>query len=216
MKSLVILLFAASCVFSEELDLPADFEADPARPQDALLLSANRKYSKEKEAVRAKYRERLASVLEHADAIEICRLDFDTIAKIPDGQDQAFFPIKPYDCFSRILARKVLAGEDLLNCRTAMVELLKAPSAGEGAWCHYPIHGIQFLRKGEVLFQSSFCWKCCNFYVAYPDDDRASWVGIAADGLKDLLMEQLPIPQSELDRFDRDQGRREPADEEKK
>ncbi len=47
-------------------------------------------------------------------------------------------------------------------------------------------------------------------------DGIGSWCVIGSDGIQKFLEKQLPIPQSELDRFEKDQGGGKPADVEKK
>ncbi len=44
----------------------------------------------------------------------------------------------------------------------------------------------------------------------------ASWCGIQSDGIQKFLDQQQPIPQSELDRFEKDQTGAKSDDEEKK
>jgi hypothetical protein len=46
-------------------------------------------------------------------------------------------------------------------------------------------------------------------------EGSASWCGIGSDGIQKFLEAQLPIPQSELDRFEKDQGGGKPDAERK-
>lgn len=182
------------------------------------MSEARADYYKGELELAARYRAKLAEVLKLSDAVEIYRLDFSMADEVPEGKENDFFPIKPYEQMAEILARKCLKGEELEACRKATAELLKVPDDSGGAFCHYPIHAVRFLRGEEIVFESSFCWKCSNYYVTFPNnaDGSASWCGIGSDGIQKFLEKHLPIPQSELDRFDKDQGRGEPADEEKK
>lgn len=211
LKILGVWTIAVTCVLGDD-------PPPPPTPLENALSEASSDYYKGEEELATKYRAKLAEILTLADAVEIYRLDFSMAGEVQEGKESDFFPIKPYDQMSEILARKRLTGEDLETCRKAAVELLKAPETWGGALCHYPIHGVRFLRGKEIMFESSFCWKCSNYYVTFPNnvEGGASWCGIYNDGIRKFLETQLPIPQSELDRFDKEQGGGKPADEEKK
>lgn len=187
-------------------------------PVETALSEARSEYHEGEQELMKSYRAKLAAILDLADAVEIYRLDFSMAGEVAEGRENDFFPIKPYRKVSEILARKPLAGEDLEACRKATAELLRAPEDSGGAFCHFPIHGVRFLRGEEIVFESSFCWKCGNYYVTFPNNVQgtASWCGIDSDGIEKFLGKQLPIPQSELDRFDKDRGGKKPADEGKK
>lgn len=203
-----------ACLFGEEQD---DVFLPPTTVERALV-EAMREHSKADQELVRRYRAKLAEILNLADAIEIYRLNFVTVDGLPEERENEFFPIKPYGKASEILARKHLSGEELNACRKATAELLLASKTWEGAYCHYPIHGLRFLKGKEVVFETSFCWKCRSYYVTFWDDEEgsASWCLIASDGIQKFLETQLPIPQSELDRFDKEQGGGKPANEEKK
>lgn len=213
-KTALVWIMVLACLFGEE---PEGVFPEPT-PVEKALSEASSDYYKGEEELAKRYRAKLAEILNLADAVEIYRLDFSMAGEVPEGKESDFFPIKPYGQMSEILARKRLNGEDLEACRKATAELLRVPENSGGAFCHYPIHGVRFLRGEEVVFESSFCWKCSNYYVTLPNDKEgsASWCGIDSDGIRKFLEKQLPIPQSELDRFDKDQGRGKPADEKTK
>ncbi len=211
MKILFVWIIAVTCVMGDD-------PPPPPTPLEIALSEAKSDYYKGEEKLATSYRARLADLLSHADSVEIYRLDFSMAGKREEGRESDFFPIKPYGEVSEILARKRLTGEDLNACRKVAGELLRAPETWGGALCHYPSHGVRVLKGKEVVFESSFCWKCSNYYVTFPNnaEGSASWCVIATDGIQRFLEEQLPIPQSELDRFDKDQGGGKPDDEEKK
>jgi len=104
------------------------------------------------------------------------------------------------------LDRKTLTGDAIVQCRNHTVSLLKEPYL-PGAMCHFPIHGLRLFRGGELIFETSLCWHCSNYYLEYPDDyDEASWVGFGTNGIEAFLKKELPIPQSEIDRFNAEYG----------
>ena len=117
----------------------------------------------------------------------------------------------PYKSFSQILQRKKLAGDAVGACRKAVVELLREEDDwGGGAMCHFPIHAVRLFRGDELIFQTSLCWKCDNYFIEYPDDfESATWVGFSKTGIETFLNKELPIPKSEIERFDAKYGRKE-------
>jgi hypothetical protein len=204
-RCLLLLGAAGCCLMAEELDLPEGMEVDPAEsPVGYLKLTANRKFNQEVLVAQANFRARLADILAHADAVEIFLLDPGIGEELPKGQEDKFFPIRPYGHFVKIIERRRLVGEPFEACRRATAELLRVREDSGGAFCHYPIHGVRFLRGDEVVYESSFCWLCQNYYVKFPSDEdgRASWVGIGNEALKGFLNKELPIPREILQRFD--------------
>jgi hypothetical protein len=213
-KAALVWIMVLACLCGEE----QDDVFRPRTPVEEAWFDAVYEHSKADQELVRRYRAKLAEILKLADAVEIYRLNFMTEDGIPEERENDFFPIKPDGKASEILARKRLSGEELDECRKATAELLKAPDTWEGAYCHYPIHGLRFLKGKEVVFETSFCWKCRSYFVTFWDDEEgsASWCLIASDSIQKFLEKQLPIPQAELDRFDKDQGRGKPDDEEKK
>ncbi len=69
-----------------------------------------------------------------------------------------------------------------------------------GAMCHYPIHAIRVWSGEHLIFHTSFCWMCGNFYFEYPDF-TVRWTGIQGTKLKEVVNELMPIPQEVIDRF---------------
>ncbi len=209
MKLFFLLLLLPLLAIAEEFDLPDDFEADPKRPDIPHSFSATRKYYKEKSDIQARYRARLAEALKHADGAEILLLSFTPVKTIPEGEDEKYFPILPYDSHAEILDRKRIHEEKVVKGRDATVKLLQEKEdLGGGAFCHFPIHGIRLYRGEDLIFQTSLCWECANYYIEYPDDfETASWVGFDGKPLKEFLMKEMPIPESEINRFESQYGR---------
>lgn len=203
---LLLLLLIPAFLHADELDLPEGFEPDANRPDVPLSFSATRKYLKEKEQIQTKYRERFADALKHTDGAEILLLSFTLERGIPEGAEEDYLLISPYGSYSKVLHRKKLTGQSLTQCRDLTGKLLREPYLA-GPLCHFPIHGVRLYRGEELIFETSLCWHCSNYFLEYPDDyDEASWVGFGSDELERFLKTELPIPQSEIDRFNAKYG----------
>jgi hypothetical protein len=186
------------------------------------LMSAERSYSEALDRAQINYRRELAVALKAADKIELFLLDFEPTASPDAKYDSAWairlpkdaFPIIPYQSQSRILSRKVLTADE----RQLLLPPLQATVGVEkntyGAMCHFPIHGIRAWVGKEILFQTSVCWHCSNFYVEYPIGG-ALWTGLSTPDLKLICERLLPIPQKEIDRFNKKYGESEKKDQRK-
>ncbi len=204
----LILLLAPALLCAEELDLPNGFEVEKERPDVPHSFSALRKYYKEKDDIQGRYRVRFSEALKYADAAEVLLLSFTPDREIPEGKESEYLLISPYGSYSKIIERKKLTGESLTECRSKTVKLLQEPYLA-GPLCHFPIHGIRLFRGEKLIFETSLCWHCSNYFIRYPDDfDEASWVGFASDDLEKFLKKELPIPQSEIDRFNAKYGKK--------
>ncbi|WP_395741846.1 hypothetical protein [Prosthecobacter sp.] len=187
----------------EPLDLPKGFKPDPARPEGDESLSANRKFFKAKKAIEADYRARLADIISHANRVELVLLDFEPTSDLEKIPEPDRFAISPSNSSTRIL-RRITPKPDIADlAKQHFQRLLRTRDDHEGgAWCHMPVHGVRFFKDDHLLFQTSLCWTCHNYFVTYPDDDEtATWVGLEDEGLKKFMLEQLPIPEEELRRF---------------
>ena len=205
MRILIFLLIPV-IISAEELDLPDSFKSEVDRPDIPHSFSALRKFYKEKEGIQRKYRVRFSEALKHADSAEVLLLSFTTDRDIPKGKESEYMSISPYGSYSKILQRKKLREESLIECLKKTVNLLQEPHL-RGPLCHFPIHGIRLYRDEELIFETSLCWHCSNYFIMYPDDhDKASWVGFASDKLEQFLKKELPVPQSEIDRFNAKYG----------
>lgn len=189
----------------EPLDLPKGVEPNPAHPEADERLSANRKFFKAKRVAQADYRARLADILQHANRVELLLLDFE-LAADPDKLSEAErFEVTPYKSATRIL-RRVSAKPDITKLAIHHFQrLLRTREDYEGGpMCHMPIHGVRFFKNDDLLFETSLCWTCSNYFVAYPDDyETASWVGLSDAELKQFMLKQVPIPQIEIERFEK-------------
>lgn len=187
----------------EPLDLPDGMKQNPDQPEQDERLSANRKYYKAMDAARADYRGRLADILQHANRVELLLLDFEFVKEANSVAPTERFDVSPYQKVARILQTVKATPEMLVEARQHFQRLLKTRNDfGGGAFCHEPVHGVRFFKDDTLLFQTSLCWGCGNYFVTYPDDhDTATWVGMHDADLEAFFMSKVPIPEELLERF---------------
>jgi hypothetical protein len=76
---------------------------------------------------------------------------------------------------------------------------------GRQAACHYPIYGLRFLGGESLLYETSICWLCNNYYAK--SDGGYNWMGFPGDlpkgqpspsatQLRRFLESQIPIPET--------------------
>lgn len=193
-------------LFAHEQELTYDSKIEKEPPYVSLGLSANRKYFKEKDEIQNRYRAQFSEILKQANSAEVLLLSFSLEKKISKGRENEYLFISPYNSYSKILEKKKLNKESFSQCRSKTIKLLQSPQLAEPL-CHFPIHGIRFFHNEELIFETSLCWHCSNYFFWYPDDfHEASWVGFKGDSLETFLKKELPIPQSEIDRFEAKYG----------
>jgi hypothetical protein len=170
------------------------------------LSETESRFYEAKSKIQSDYRRDLAAVLAKGDRIDVYLLDFETEDTPSDflfwdtRLEEDEFPIIPYGSKSKILKRSTLSAEQKLEFMPKLQEVVGIQGEIDGgAFCHFPIHGVRVYAGDTIIFQSSFCWKCNNFSVSYPD--RPAWVAIRGAGLFEVFSKLMPIPQSELDRF---------------
>lgn len=163
----------------------------------------------ELEAETLKHRKALSDTLTASMEMEVYLLDFEMTdvadaeknrtwyKRLPSNQ----FPILPYGFASTILKRKTLSAEEKALLLPSLQQTLSAPHSGGGAACHYPIHGIRIWGEGDLIFQTSFCYQCSNFYMVHSSSE-AGWLGLTDPNFQKIMEQLMPIPQAELDRFD--------------
>ncbi|WP_050029304.1 hypothetical protein [Verrucomicrobium sp. BvORR034] len=194
------------------LSLGGNAFAQEALP--AKLEKAESAYFHDQDIARKNYRKALAAALDDAVRAEIYLLDFETVA-LPKKSDDLFastppipadtFVIAPYQATSKILKRRLIKGADLAKLLPHLKQTVGVEENTSGAMCHFPIHGIRVWDKDyRILFESSFCYKCSNFFITYPNyrDGSPQWTGLTEKEFEQVMIELMPIPQSELDRFD--------------
>lgn len=125
------------------------------------------------------------------------------------GDDVEYFPIKPNGTLSKVLQRKILDKKAMGILRQGVVDLLQQPDRDTSPWCHYPIHAIRLADKNNnVIFETSVCYACGNYFLRYPDEFKeASWIDFKSEILEAFWKKEMPIPQTEIDRFKAKHGR---------
>ena len=110
------------------------------------------------------------------------------------------FPVRPYGVHAGILAHKTISGDACNDFREAWRSL--AFDRLGGAMCHYPAYGIRLYRGDDLLFETTICWECQNFYVPRYDSGKQrytyGWYGFASDYNAKMLLKlfrsHLPHP----------------------
>lgn len=180
----------------------------------AKLEKAETAYFRDQEIAKKNYRKALAVVLDDAARAEIYLLDFEVV-HLPKKSGDPFesappipantFVIAPYHATSKILKSRLIKGAELGKLLPHLKQTVGVEENTYGAMCHMPIHGIRVWDKDHhILFESSFCYKCSNFFITYPNYRGGSpqWTGLSQKEFEKVMTELMPIPQSELDRFE--------------
>ncbi|MDV6028774.1 MAG: hypothetical protein F9B45_01405 [Phycisphaera sp. RhM] len=110
------------------------------------------------------------------------------------------FPVHPYDIDADIHAHVSITGPDCDKLRMAW-QSMTFDRLG-GAFCHLPVYGFRLFRGDDLLFETTVCWECQNFYVPRYDSEKKrhvhGWYGFANDdhakSLLKLFRSHLPHP----------------------
>ena len=122
---------------------------------------------------------------------------FDDAPKDPIPPNKAF-PIRPYDAQARIIGTATLSGRDV----DSICETWRSMSFDKwaSAFCHYPVYGLRFYRDDKLLFETSICWECSNFFIPdvsdaepgdFGPDTDFQWYGFKKNKISDKLLEDL-------------------------
>lgn len=121
--------------------------------------------------------------------------------EIERESEKGTFPVRPYGRNADILKHKTLTGSSCGDLRKLWQDLTFDRYAG--AFCHQPVYGLRFYRGTSLLFETTVCWKCQNFYLPRYDHQKRTfvhgWHGFKNDShakaLLKLLRSELPHPQ---------------------
>ncbi|WP_182868000.1 hypothetical protein [Stieleria mannarensis] len=110
------------------------------------------------------------------------------------------FPVRPYGVHADIHAHVSITGGDCARIRRAW-QSLSFDRLG-GAFCHTPAYGMRLYRDDALLFETTICWECQNFYVPRYDAQKRQishgWYGFANDDHAKALLKlfQSLLPHS--------------------
>ncbi|MEK7950164.1 hypothetical protein [Luteolibacter soli] len=179
------------------------------------ISEAESRFYEAKSKIDSDYRRDFAEALSKGETIEVYLLDFETERTPSDflywdtRLEEDEFPIIPYGAKSKILKRAILTDDQKRDFLPKLQKVIGVQGdVGGGAFCHMPIHGVRITAGEKIIFQSSFCWKCGNFAFTYPD--RPAWIEIHGSEIAEAFNKLMPIPQSEIDRFESKYGKKSP------
>jgi hypothetical protein len=152
------------------------------------------------------YRQALGEAILSATRCEVYLLDFDIPhvkkeAPFDDPSDDDHFPIRPYSAETKILKKRELKKDEFQKLLPSLVQTVSVIENTFGALCHMPIHGIRVYDDDVLIFETSICYGCGNFFISYPSGG-AGWVSLSTADLKKVMTELMPIPEAELKRFE--------------
>jgi hypothetical protein len=141
--------------------------------------------------------ELLVKQLTRTDRVEVYLLDPSF-----EAQTAWTFPVPSQRPETDIVDSRSLAGESMTRILALWTELLEQKE-GYQLHCHYPIHGLRFYGVEGMLFETSVCWVCNNFYTE--TGGRFVWIGMPGDSpthpendcrrrFRQAIESLLPIP----------------------
>lgn len=179
------------------------------------LDKAESAYYKDLNIANKNYRKALAAALDDAVQAEIHLLDGEVVPLPKENNDPSektpldpttTFVVAPYHSTTKILKSRLVEGPELAKLLPHLKQTVGVEENTHGALCHEPIHGIRVWDKDHrILFESSFCYKCGNFYITYPNygDSSAQWTGISQKEFVKIMIELMPFRQAEVDRSEK-------------
>lgn len=152
------------------------------------------------EKVDRDFRTAVAGTFQFADRVDVFLLDYSIgkdLAYKPKVGDETF-PIRPYQKETKILKKREVPTKEIQQWCVAVTKTITSEKKfSGGALCHMPIHGLRIYARNELLFETSICWHCRNYYF---ETDWQSLTEDAAD-LRKLLEAHMPVPEEEKARF---------------
>jgi hypothetical protein len=115
---------------------------------------------------RAYYEYRIRGVtssLPAIDRVEVFHLRGTGLRESDPANATDGFPIRPYRSYSHILGQTTLFGADA----QALASLWRSQRFDWGvqALCHYPAYGFRYYSGSKLIFETSVCYRCNNFYT---------------------------------------------------
>lgn len=189
------------------------FAAQAQQNIGAGVSKADDAYRVGMQKLRSEYRKAFADAISSTTKIEVYLLDFEStnVRGVKDdltwvaGLAEDQFPIVPYRGQSKILKRKMLSADEIRLLMPSLQKTIAVEDDMGGVLCHFPIHGIRVWDGDDIVFQTSICHHCGNFYMTYPYG-VVRWTSLSNSEFGDVLEQLMPIPQKEVDRFERTYG----------
>jgi hypothetical protein len=224
MRKLFFILICAGLSHGQENEadpdaLEDDFQQNPKMEKAGdIRWNAQNKFIEDKRKLEAAYRSQLAESFRLVDRAEIMLLDFEPTPRptdLPPGEfygevegfeRKHYLFIPNYGAYSKILKTKKVGEESKDELVNAMVSVFREPPRLQGPMCHHPIHGVRLYIANELLFETSFCWHCGNYFMRMTGAWDGMWVDFHGEKLEAFLKKELPIPQAQLDRLDAKYG----------
>lgn len=144
------------------------------------------------------------------DRIELYTLDLDhqhegketeapSQGRFKIGDKHGFGGASSIEIFADVVSRVTIEGKKCKEITDAWRSLTFQPN---GAMCHTPPYGVQFYRDNKMLFETTVCWECNNFYLPEIDPETGEMklllYGFKNDSrarkLLSIFQKQLPIP----------------------
>lgn len=172
----------------------------------AAVDKADRAFSDARDIVEADYRKALGDALSEATEIEIYLLD-PNLETPGEGKREYgwegrlpadLFPIIPYKKTAKILSRKKLGADEVKSLLPSLRATVGVKENTGGAMCHYPAHGIRVYDGQNVVFQTSVCHQCSNFYMTYPFGG-SYWTSLSSAEFSEVLQQLMPGAETKKD-----------------
>jgi hypothetical protein len=144
------------------------------------------------------------------DRIELYTLVLDPKHKdaVPEGGSRERFKLGSSGGFGGAKSSDVYVDVDLhvtidgKKCKEITDAWRSLSFQPNGALCHVPPYGVRFYRENNLLFETTVCWKCHNFYM--PEiDPKTGEMNLLLYGFKNdthakkllsIFHKHLPIP----------------------
>lgn len=202
MKNYFTVLIAICLIVTLNINAESELEES--------LSNASSRYDDAQFEIESDYRKEVAKLLTMSDQIVIYLLDFE-MEDTPEGmhfetRDENTFQIFPYGGKSKILKKSAIKDDQHEMLLPKLQDVVIAKNMTKrNEISHFPMHGIIMYSGQKIIFQSSFCWHTRTFRMVYPDS--ISLVRIRGNKLQEVFNKIMPIPQSEIDRYEKKFGK---------
>ncbi len=185
MLTVVMLIYGACNVSAQQATAKSSTKPEAETPQERMLMLAH------------------TDALPQFDRAEVFAISFPDRKgneKPKNSPTEKTFPVRPYGLYADIHDQITIKGEDCDRLR----ELWRSLSFDRfgGAFCHFPVYGFRLYRNDELLFETTVCWECQNFYIpkwsSKNQQANYEWFGFADNEKSKALLEffrkKLPHP----------------------